>query len=180
MQIRAATLADAAGIARVHVESWRATYAGMVPDAYLAGLSCAARTARWEEMLRELPADECTFVAVDETGRLAGFAGGGPQRTALPGYAGELYAIYLLRAAQGQGVGRQLVNRVAAHLVRQGMRSMVVWVLAKNPARGFYEALGGRLVSGQPIEIGGARVPEVAYGWLDAAPLLAPGYVHLS
>lgn len=174
MRIRAATLADAAGIARVHVDSWRATYAGIVPDAYLEGLSYAARETRWNENLHALDTNQCTYVAEDEAGQITGFAGGGPQRTALPGYAGELYAIYLLRAAQGQGIGRQLVSRVAAHLVRHEMPSMLVWVLAENPSRGFYETLGGQVVDGQSIEIGGARLPEVAYGWPDIVPLVAP------
>ena len=37
--IRAAQLEDAAGIARVHVDSTRTTYKGIFPDAYLATLS---------------------------------------------------------------------------------------------------------------------------------------------
>lgn len=174
MLIRAATPSDAAGIARVHVDSWRATYAGIVPDAYLAGLSYAAREARWNENLRALDTNQCTYVAEDETGQIAGFAGGGPQRTALPGYAGELYAIYLLRAAQGQGIGRQLVSRVAVHLVQHSMHSMVVWALAANPSCGFYEALGGQVVDEQPFAIGDATLPEVVYGWPDVTSLLAP------
>ena len=174
MRIRAAMVEDAAGIARVHIDSWRTTYAGIVPDAYLAGLSYEAREARWEERLGDLPVDDCVYIAVDEAGQIAGFAGGGPQRTALPGYAGELYAIYLLRVAQGQGLGRQLTSRVAAHLLRQGMRSMAVWVLTANPSRGFYEALGGQLIGEQPIAIGGATLQEAAYGWSEVAPLLVP------
>jgi hypothetical protein len=37
--IRIATAADAAAIAITHVESWRETYTGIVPDHVLAGLS---------------------------------------------------------------------------------------------------------------------------------------------
>jgi hypothetical protein len=41
----------------------------------------------------------------------------------------------------------------------------MLWVLADNPTRGFYEALGGRLLGEQPIQIGNDSLAEVAYGW---------------
>ena len=44
---------------------------------------------------------------------------------------------------------------------------MLVWVLADNPSRHFYEALGGQYVSAKQIEIGGAMLDEVSYGWRD-------------
>jgi len=37
--IRAATPTDAAGIAAVHVQSWRDTYAGLLPDEFLARMT---------------------------------------------------------------------------------------------------------------------------------------------
>jgi len=43
--IRRARADDAAGIAQVHVASWRSTYPGMVPDSYLLGLSTDAYTS---------------------------------------------------------------------------------------------------------------------------------------
>ena len=55
-------------------------------------------------------------------------------------------------------------------------RAVLIWVLAANaPARAFYEALGGRYLREQQIEIGGVALPEVAYGWPDAAALARPG-----
>lgn len=50
--IRAATEHDAAAIARVQVESWKATYRGIVLDALLAGLNVEERAARWREILK--------------------------------------------------------------------------------------------------------------------------------
>ena len=43
MLIREASPTDAAAIARVHVDSWRTTYAGIVPADYLANLSYTRR-----------------------------------------------------------------------------------------------------------------------------------------
>jgi hypothetical protein len=39
--------------------------------------------------------------------------------------------------------------------------------LRDNPARFFYERLGGRLVSHKPIPVGGISVEALAYGWPD-------------
>ena len=52
VRVRAATADDAAGVARVHVDSWRATYKGLMPDAVLDGLSVDNR-ADWLAALAE-------------------------------------------------------------------------------------------------------------------------------
>jgi hypothetical protein len=44
---------------------------------------------------------------------------------------------------------------------------MAVWVLALNPSRKFYEALGGQSIGEQEIERGGRPLVEIAYGWSD-------------
>src|SRR5262249_5639606 len=98
---------------------------------------------------------------------LVGFASGGPERTEDPEYAGELSAIYLLESHQRRGIGRRLVQAVVERLAQAGLHSMIVWVLAENPSRRFYEALGGELVRQDKIEIGGVIYDKVAYGWRD-------------
>ena len=50
--VRAATPADAAAIAGVHVRSWQAAYRGIVPDEVLDGLSLPDREQRWRSILR--------------------------------------------------------------------------------------------------------------------------------
>jgi hypothetical protein len=42
---------------------------------------------------------------------------------------------------------------------------MAVWVLALNPAKKFYERLGGKVIGQKQIERGGQTFTEVAYGW---------------
>jgi hypothetical protein len=56
------------------------------------------------------------------------------------------------------------------------MTALLLWVLAENPARRFYERLGGQPVSTKTVTIGGVPLTEVAYGWLDARTIIAlPG-----
>jgi GNAT superfamily N-acetyltransferase len=168
IRVRRATPDDAAAIAEVQVASWRTTYRGMIADDYLDRLSVATRTQRWGEILRNTP--RIAFVAEREDGTAVGFADGGPNRTTNPpfdAFSAELDAIYLLAPHQRGGIGRRLVGAIAGALLELGHTSMLVWVLEKNPARGFYEALGGRFVGAAEIGIDGVKYPDVAYGWDD-------------
>lgn len=174
VQIREARSDDAPGIAAVHVASWRTTYRCIIPDEHLARLSVEQRAQRWRETLAG-GADN-VYVAEDDAGgegRVIGFASGGPERDRnIPVYDGELYAVYILQEYQGQGIGQRLVRAVAERLATRGFNAMLVWVLASNPSRGFYERLGGQFVREKAIEIGSASLPEVAYGWQDIRALL--------
>lgn len=61
--IREAGCADATGIARVHVESWRTTYGGLMPDAVLDGLAVEQRQETWKRLLCAESSNRCAFVA---------------------------------------------------------------------------------------------------------------------
>ena len=98
VSVRAATESDAIAIAHVHIQSWRTTYAGIVPEAYLAALNEAERVLLWQDWLTR---DVEVYVA-DLDGEVVGFASGGQIREPLQDYDAELFAIYLLKTAQGR------------------------------------------------------------------------------
>lgn len=170
MRIRLAVPEDAAAIARVHVASWRSTYRGLLPEDVLANLSVERREEMWRqqtETARQDPRRGFVLVAEDDGGEVVGFVSAGPDREAGSDFDRELYAIYLLEAHQGQGIGRMLVDQVVDRFRAQGYGSMRVWVLDGNPAEAFYQRLGGRRVGTQTLTIGNADYLEVAYGWSD-------------
>jgi ribosomal protein S18 acetylase RimI-like enzyme len=171
MPIRDATLADVPAIARIHVDSWRATYRGLMPDDLLAGLSYERRERQWVQAITAASEGRGCTVVADE-GAIVGFADGGRCQGDW-GYDGELYAIYLAETHQGRGLGKALFLAVAERLAAQGKRSMLIWVLDTNAlGRGFYEALGGVLVGEKTETRGDASLHEVSYGWPDLADLL--------
>ena len=169
--IRPAVLEDAEAIAKVHVESWQTAYQGIIDEDFLAALSrkdnsFERRVARWRADLTASAAQSGVYLA-ETAGEVVGFVSYGRERDNDPLYQGELYAIYLLQEWRGQGIGRRLWDAAVAAFRDQEINSLLVWVLAANPARRFYECLGGQYVREKEIGIGQQRLREVAYGWLD-------------
>ncbi|HEY6408249.1 MAG TPA: GNAT family N-acetyltransferase, partial [Ktedonobacteraceae bacterium] len=131
MIIRQATLADAAAIAKVRVDTWRTAYRGIIPEDYLSNMSHEKSEQSWTGHLSEgESAKTWTYVAVDETGQIVGFVSGGMGRDNDPVYKSELYAIYILSGYQGKGTGRLLMLTLVEKLVQVGFDSMLLWVFA--------------------------------------------------
>lgn len=166
--VRPATAADAAGIAEVHVVASRATYGGILPDEYLDRQSIDDRTKNWEAILAR---PEQFIVIAEVDSGVVGFANGGPEREDRQDFQGELYAIYVLNEWQRLGIGKKLVAHTAATLLQRGFDDMLVWVLAVNPYRQFYERLGGQLVDQKATMCAGREMGVVAYGWKDLRTL---------
>lgn len=168
--IRQAQAADSAGIARVQVDSYRTAYAGLLPAEYLANFSYAEQEQDWRDWPTSHPED-LLYVAVDG-GEVVGYALGRLGACSIAPYDSELLALHVRASHRRRGLGRQLMRAVVAQFARQGCAAMLLWVLAGNPARGFYERLGGQLSGEQTAELGeDITAVEVAYGWPDLKAL---------
>lgn len=174
--LRPARPDDAQAIARVQVAAWRSTYRGLVPDEFLDNME--EDPEKWLNAIRR---DDGTaqasfvIVAEDASGGVIGYAAAGRERTGDPRYKGELHAIYILEERQRQGIGKRLVRAAAQGLLKRGHSSMLVWVLAENPFRRFYESLGGRRLRNGTVAIADAEFEMWAYGWDDVRRLAEAG-----
>jgi ribosomal protein S18 acetylase RimI-like enzyme len=165
--IRRACSADAASVARVYVESWRTAYAGLLPDDVLIDLSLREQEASWRRMLLRRRAANSIVVAELPKGGVVGFGSFGRAREPGLSFEGEIYTLYVDPDHQGEGLGKRLLETLFGRLLERGMENAVAWVLADNPARFFYEAMGGTRVATRSERLWGGRLPEVAYGWPD-------------
>ena len=172
IHVRRAIVEDAAGISHVHVDTWRSTYRGMVSDEYLSNLSYERSQRMWEANIKG-PNAQVVLVADDSEKGVIGFAACGPARDLKDAFKGELYAVYVLRDEQGRGVGRRLVLSAGRDLIAHGLDSMLVWVLADNPSRRFYEHLGGEKVAEKDADVGGRNLRELAFGWRNLTSLIS-------
>jgi ribosomal protein S18 acetylase RimI-like enzyme len=170
IMIRPARTEDARGIARIDVETWRATYAGVLATNYLVGLSAERREAGWRRVIQKEPRD--VRVAVRGEDEVVGFGSCGPNRGGRS-FSGEVFTLYVAPDWQDQGIGRRLLLALFRRLVDVGRNSAIIWVLSENPSRFFYERLGGRAASRRTFPVAGASVAATGYGWLDLAAYLA-------
>jgi len=176
-RLRRASIEDARSIAELHAKAWRETYLGVMRAEALASIDLDDWTRRWLQRIDSSEGAQAVFIACEgETpvglarcSRLSS-----PKLVPL-GFAGEIASIYLLLRAQRRGLGRRLMERLAAHLISAGCASAAVWVLRDSPkARGFYEALGAEPVGVEGVwEIEGVVLPDIAYGWRDLRALSA-------
>ena len=176
IQLRRASLADARAIASIRIECWRTTYRGVIPDAYLDGMSIEESAAQWSTILAMLPEKEqqiCVFVA-ETDGQVIGFVSSTVLPIAKMGLQAELSGVYLLPAWQRCGIGKRMVQKVARNLLAQGVNSLLVWVLSENAiARNFFEELSAIKLSQQAYNWDALDLMEVSYGWNDLSVLVA-------
>ncbi len=165
--IRRANSKDAPGIARVRVDTWRSAYSGLLPVDYLDSLDYQESARQFMSFFNHEPEQYVIYVAEEDSGNIVGFACGGPERKDSRPQYGEIYAIYVSRAYQRQGLGAQLMTNCARSFRADGMSSMVLWVLADNPFRGFYEMLNGQKSGNDYFAIQDLSAPLLAYEWPD-------------
>ena len=141
--VRAASAEDAAAIARIHVESWQSTYAGILPDEVLLNLDSAQYEARWwRHVLGRFRRNHFVYVAESPDGGVVGFASAGPSRNSGLPYRAEVYTIYLGDDYHGRGIGRQLFASAVAGAQEARGPSVIVWCLSQIPSRFFFRTPG--------------------------------------
>ena len=180
LRIRRATVADAAAVGRIHVETWQAAYAGVLPADYLASLNQVRRAAWWADEIRRPSEAGRILVGEDDQAGVVGFGSWGGARRVPPAWqaassarAGEVYTLYVEPDFQNRGIGRALLAALFARLCEEGAGRALLWVLAANPSRFFYEAVGGRRIGALEERFAGREVEELAYGWDDLAAATA-------
>lgn len=156
----------------MHRESWRTTYAGILPLDVIAAQAGRTGEAAWRRRIVEQRESNATWVA-ERDGGIVGFANCGDARHLLEGIDAEIYALYVLQEHQRRGAGRELVRACARHFVRHGQFGFYLWVLKANRARLFYEALGGAEIGEKTERLGRLHsFALVAYGWHDLTALV--------
>jgi GNAT superfamily N-acetyltransferase len=167
--IREADRDDADAIARVHVASWHGTYRGIVPDEQIDARTVDVRRAQWAQWVNG--PSHITLVACDESGAVVGFAGAQLLEGPVEQFGSYLQMLYLMPDVKKRGIGRALLRALAERLHHAGVKTMALRTLRLNPARGFYERLGARLVP-EGISIDAGKFDDVVYAFDDITALL--------
>ena len=170
MHIRKAILEDAPAIAKVHVDSWRTTYKGIIPQSFLDKLDYDKRTELWINNISN-PINE-VFVALNDDEQVVGFATGSKREKNKEADAADLTSIYLLEQWQGFGLGKLLLKAVMEDFHVKGFTKAFVEVLALNKTRAFYQYHGADYVKTEKLFIAGEILDEEIYVWNNIETVL--------
>ena len=173
-----ATERAAAGIAKVYVDTWRSTYAAVLPHQVLLGMSYERQTREWSSIIRNRAAAQPVIVAAEANHGVVGFTSFGPSRLddrpaggrfvgEGDANVGEIYTLYVLPEFQERGIGRRLLAAAFATMVGKGYGCGFLWVLRDNPSRYFYERVGGKAVAERRERLWGCTLDQICYGWPD-------------
>jgi GNAT superfamily N-acetyltransferase len=145
------------------VRSWRAAFAGLVPQHYLDAMDPGCEESGWKTHIAETrwPASG-VLVAETEAG-IVGFARFGPSREN-PAVA-EIGMLYAIPEVWGTGIGKQLMLATLTALGQAGCTQATLWVLEDNErARRFYEAAGWHADGAAVVDTtGGASLNKLRY-----------------
>ena len=163
IDVRAAVPDEADAIADINVRSWRQTYRGIIPDAYLAALDQTAIATR----VRDATLRQSATILVAGRPDVCGFSWLSRSRDDdATGETAEIVAIYVDPDFERRGIGRALVLASCDAARSQGFTHVSLWVVEQNVrARAFYDALG--FVADDTMKItnqwGGTPIREVRY-----------------
>lgn len=141
MLIGPARTGDARVLARIHVDSWRAAYRGLIPDTYLERFTYQGRE---ESFRRSLAANAEETYLIRQDDKVVSLLTIGAARDSDMDVSrtGEIWGIYLLPNYWRKGIGKKVVQEAEAILQSREYETIILWVLEKNEqARHFYEAI---------------------------------------
>jgi GNAT superfamily N-acetyltransferase len=163
MQTRRAWPDDASAVAGVYIRSWRAAFAGVVPQHHLDAMDPSREEAEWRARIAEARWPSSGVLVAETGARIVGFAGFAPSQES-PAVA-EVGTLYAMPEVWGTGIGKQLMLAVLTTLGQADYAQATLWVLESNErARRFYGAAGWH-ADGTAVEdtTGGASLNKLRY-----------------
>lgn len=134
--LRRAQPEEADALAKLHVSVWRETYREYAPEQAIRTLDETRRLPYWTKAI----ASGSVWVA-DAGDEGLGVISFGPSQHDAFGRRAEIKHLYVALNAQGQGVGRRLLEKALEQCAPNGVALAVV--RQNTGARRFYARLGG-------------------------------------
>ncbi len=181
MSVRTARIADASAMARAFVDTFRAAHRDQMPNWLLETRTYETSERGWVETIAELAARSrcaCLWPRVRRgkssawpcagrrtLERRSGSARGAANRRGVRALRGSRLPAAGDRSKTGEGDGPVSVGACQPPPADRRART-------NDPARRYYEAIGGRLIDQRPFDDEGVLLDEVVYVWDDTGPLL--------
>ena len=172
MKLRPAQSSDYTAIARLHAESWRHAYRGILSDQFLDHDVHRERTELWQQRLGSPAGNQRVIVATTDE-QIMGFACIFLDDD--PVYGTLLDNLHVSLQRQRTGMGKLLMQDCARIIQQEAVhQKLYLWVYESNTnARGMYERLGGQHAETvEKVNEDGTVARACRYVWEDVASLI--------
>jgi ribosomal protein S18 acetylase RimI-like enzyme len=169
---------DAAGLARLHADSWQRHYRGAFSDAFLDGDVAGYLLTRWAGRL-SAPDPQARTIVAELDGEVVGLAH--TQLGENADWGALLDNLHVFSGLKRLGIGTRMLALTAQAVLDSAPASgLYLWVLEQNAgARAFYTARGGTCVEtslvsppgGDPTRLNGSP-RSLRFVWPDPSRLL--------
>jgi len=153
--IREARPADMPALTAMHHTTWHNTHDSILPSDYCAKQTIERFDRHWKKFFLKNDGS-FALVAIDDN-QILGFISAGIMRiipeenlSVTDAYA-EVYKLYIDANHQHGGMGKQLIQACFERLGSLGYVTAVVRVFTAGNACHFYEHIGGKLMTKEPI-----------------------------
>ena len=162
---RNASQKDAQSIAKLHAESWRLNYRGLLDDQFLDDEVIENRKQVWSERMNSPDLNQRVILA-EVQDELIGF--GCLFLNDDTQYGALLDNLHVAKSYSGKGIGSGIIKRLASEIYNAGERKdMYLWVLKGNDgAIRLYKKLGAQQKELEvETEFGNRPVEKYRYYW---------------
>lgn len=156
---------DCVDIAKLHAQSWKHHYRGIMADKYLDEEVDDERLKIWTERFETYNPNQMVILATSN-GQLCGFSCHFLDYD--PVHGNYLDNLHVLPDFQGLGIGRTLMQLSISHCMQFDHKPFFLYVFAQNlEAIKFYNILGGRSVTETIVEAPGqcSGYSTLLYRW---------------
>jgi GNAT superfamily N-acetyltransferase len=171
--VRDAFEADAEAVAKLHAESWRSAYRGVLSDEYLQNDAHRDRLVVWRKRFSRTSRKPMFVMVAERASGLAGFVCVFPEEDST--FGAFLDNLHVAPGLTRQGIGRKLLSEAASRVATRDPRTGIyLWVIEGNQtARRFYEKAGAQFVGSTVLAMpDGQRVAALRCYWPDPKALV--------
>lgn len=180
MNYRIANHSDTKGIAKLLVDTWNNTYSNILSRKVLQKRTYKYVEENWRPRIKALTKKDMMVIAETEQENIVGITWArteklNPTKSLFEAtrFEGELMAIYVLKDYQKKRIGTNLVHYIVNFLLKNKVKSMLVWVFKDNPNKNFYIHLGAKYIGDEYLNLDGENYLESAYGWTNIEKIIS-------
>lgn len=143
--IRLATDADCCQLAVLKQKMWQETYTGIYSDEKINAFDFAAQAEKFKELVQH---PHIALYVVFDQGEPVGYMSCGYPMRPFMHYTQEIGLLYLLKAYQGRGIGKQLFLLGRDKIRQSGVKEFFISCNRYNlNAIAFYKKCGGQMIA---------------------------------